>query len=123
MLNEIFWSRAGNPQCLSGLKVGLILNFKRAELEWKRVILEENCEWTQMNANSEAQRYRRQIAFQTRDYPASSAFATAAMARARFCIAMPPGWKMVFPVKAAMSSATEIFKRSTGLLRRYYREL
>ena len=29
---------------ITGLKVGLTLNFKRAKLEWKRVILEENRE-------------------------------------------------------------------------------
>ena len=26
---------------ITGLKVGVILNFKRAKLEWKRVVLEE----------------------------------------------------------------------------------
>ena len=29
---------------ITGLKVGLILNFKRAKLEWERVVLEENRE-------------------------------------------------------------------------------
>jgi len=27
---------------VTGLKVGIILNFKRAKLEWKRVVLEPN---------------------------------------------------------------------------------
>ncbi len=27
---------------ITGLKVGVILNFKRAKLEWKRVVLERN---------------------------------------------------------------------------------
>jgi GxxExxY protein len=36
---------------ITGLKVGLILNFKRAKLEWKRVVLERNRECTRIDAN------------------------------------------------------------------------
>jgi GxxExxY protein len=37
---------------ITGLQVGLILNFKRAKLEWKRVVLERSQIEPRINANS-----------------------------------------------------------------------
>ena len=34
---------------ITGLEVGIILNFKRAKLEWKRVVLERHREWTRIS--------------------------------------------------------------------------
>ena len=36
---------------ITGHKVGVILNFQRAKLEWERLVLDRNRCWTQMDAN------------------------------------------------------------------------